>query len=71
MPETISEEYGSGQYFLRGLSREMQHMAAGPGSCAALVSCAAAGAPSGPGRCFSENFDEEERKARISVSKWL
>lgn len=30
VPEAVSEEYGSGQYFLRGLSRAMQPMAAGP-----------------------------------------
>lgn len=30
VPEAVSEEYGLGQYFLRGLSRKMQPMAAGP-----------------------------------------
>lgn len=40
MPETIREEYGSGQYFLRGLSREMRHMAAGPGElCSPCEPC--------------------------------
>lgn len=40
VPKTISEEYGSGRCYLRGLSREMQHMAAGPGElCSPCEPC--------------------------------
>lgn len=65
VPKTISQEYGSGQYFLRGLSREMQHTAAGPGELCSLCepqSCKDLW--QAQGRCCSENFDEAERRSK-------
>lgn len=71
MPETISQEYGLGQYFLRGLSREMQHMAAGPGElCSPCEPCSCGAQEDASLRCFSSKFwcSRKEKQGLVSVS---
>lgn len=72
MPETISEEYGSGQYFRRGLSREIQHIAAGPGElCSPCEPCSCGEPCQAQEDASLKILVRQKGEARISVSKWL
>lgn len=72
MPDTISEEYGSGQYFLRGLSREMQHMAAGPEElCSPCEPCSCGESCQAQEDASLKILMRQKGEARISVNKWL
>lgn len=57
VPKTVSQEYGSGRCFLRGLSREMQRVAAGPGEL---------GSPCEPHGC--EELWQAQEDAALDIS---